>query len=247
MSGVTLSLGPVFFSGFEIPPFLFFGGAQQLAVHKLPGGARVIDAMGRDDAAIRWTGIFTGPEASARALLLDTLRGQGLVLPLSWDIFLYSVVISEFTAEYQAEWWIPYRISCIVLQDEVQMIEAALASITDQATSDLAAAGGFLGGTTINFGAAQTAIANPGATELGTNAYLGAQNAVSGLQGSIASGMGTAASTLATSTGPLATSDAAAGSAALTSATSAAGSLAALSAAQGYVGRTTSNLQNASS
>jgi hypothetical protein len=247
MSDVTLTLGPVLFSGFEIPPFLFFGGAQRLAVHKLPGGARVIDAMGRDDAALRWSGIFTGPAASERALLLDTLRGQGLVLPLSWDIFLYSVVISEFTAEYQAGWWIPYRITCTVLQDELQMIEGVAASLSEQTSGDLATAGSLLGGTNINFAAAQSAIAAPGATTLGTSAYLGAQNAVGGLQSSVASGMGAAASALASSAGPLATSNAAAGAAALTSATSAAGTLAALATAGGYVGRTATNLQNASS
>lgn len=247
MSDVTLTLGPVLFSGFEIPPFLSFGGAQRLAVHRLPGGARVIDAMGRDDATITWSGIFTGAAASERALLLDTLRGAGLTLPLSWDVFFYSVVISEFTAEYQAGWWIPYRIACTVVQDEVQFAEGLVATLTGQATSDLANAATLAQTSDINFAGATSALAAPGATTLGTSAYLGAQNAVGGLQASIAGGMGQAATALAGTAAPLAASNALAGASALSQATAAAGTLAGLAAAQGYVGRTATNLGNASS
>ena len=247
MSDVTLTLGPVLFSGFEIPPFLSFGGAQRLAVHRLPGGVRVIDAMGRDDATITWSGIFTGAAASERALLLDTLRGAGLTLPLSWDVFFYSVVISEFTAEYQAGWWIPYRIACTVVQDEVQFAEGLVATLTGQATSDLANAATLAQTSDINFAGATSALAAPGATTLGTSAYLGAQNAVNGLQASIAGGMGQAATALAGTAAPLAGSNALAGASALSQATAAAGTLAGHAAAQGYVGRTATNLGNASS
>ena len=247
MSDVTLTLGPVLFSGFEIPPFLSFGGTQRLAVHRLPGGARVIDAMGRDDATITWSGIFTGAAASERALLLDTLRGAGLTLPLSWDVFFYSVVISEFTAEYQAGWWIPYRIACTVVQDEVQFAEGLVATLTGQATSDLANAATLAQTSGINFAGATSALAAPGATTLGTSAYLGAQNAINGLQASIAGGMGQAATALAGTAAPLAGSNALAGASALSQATAAAGTLAGHAAAQGYVGRTATNLGNASS
>ena len=50
----TLLLGPVLFRDFELPGQITWGGKQRLAVHHLPGGRRVIDAMGRDDAAIVW-------------------------------------------------------------------------------------------------------------------------------------------------------------------------------------------------
>jgi hypothetical protein len=58
MSDIVLVLGPVAFSDFEDPERIRFGGAQRLAVHKLPGGARVIDALGPDDTEIGWSGIF---------------------------------------------------------------------------------------------------------------------------------------------------------------------------------------------
>ena len=60
-----LTLGSIVFDGFEVPSRVEFGGEQQLAVHKLIGGARVIDALGRDDAALRWRGVLSGAEASS--------------------------------------------------------------------------------------------------------------------------------------------------------------------------------------
>ena len=45
MSNQTLLLGSVQFADFELPTSITWGGAQSLAVHRLPGGVRVIDAM----------------------------------------------------------------------------------------------------------------------------------------------------------------------------------------------------------
>lgn len=87
MPDVVLVLGPVAFADFEIPERIAFGGTQRLAVHKLPGGLRVIDALGRDDRELTWSGIFAGPDATARSRLLDLLRARGAVLPLTWDVF----------------------------------------------------------------------------------------------------------------------------------------------------------------
>ena len=91
-----LVLGPLLLQDFEVPERISWGGAQRLAVHRLPGGARVIDAMGRDDAQIAWTGIFSGADGGARARLVDLMRADGSVWPLTWDNFFYSVVIAEF-------------------------------------------------------------------------------------------------------------------------------------------------------
>ena len=52
VSGVApVILGPIALQGFEVPESITIGGAQRLAIHRLPGGARVIDALGPDDAA----------------------------------------------------------------------------------------------------------------------------------------------------------------------------------------------------
>ena len=62
MSDVALVLGPVLFREFEVPARINFGGRQRVVVHALPGGARVIDVLGRDDAQISFAGIFSGIE-----------------------------------------------------------------------------------------------------------------------------------------------------------------------------------------
>lgn len=59
MSDIVLVLGPIAFADFEIPERIRFGGNQRLAVHQLPGGRRVVDALGRDDGEICWSGVFT--------------------------------------------------------------------------------------------------------------------------------------------------------------------------------------------
>ena len=122
MPDIVLALGPVTFQDFEVPSGINFGGAQRLAVHRLPGGARIIDAMGRDDAQITFSGVFSGPNASWRARSLDELRSAGAVLPITWDAFFLSVIISDFQADYQNGWWIPYSITCIVLRDEASAL-----------------------------------------------------------------------------------------------------------------------------
>ena len=81
MSDFSLTLGPVAFAGFEIPSSITLGGRQRLAIHKLPGGLRIIDALGPDPADLAWSGIFTGPDAADRARLLDAMRVGGLHLP----------------------------------------------------------------------------------------------------------------------------------------------------------------------
>ena len=104
MSDFSLTLGPVAFAGFELPSSITIGGRQRLAIHRLPGGIRVIDALGPDPADIAFSGIFTGPDAADRARLLDALRVTGASLPLAWDAFLYTVIIENFEADYRSPW-----------------------------------------------------------------------------------------------------------------------------------------------
>lgn len=116
MSGTPV-LGPVAFRAFEVPERVSIGGRQKLVVHALPGGGRVVDAMGPDETPIRWSGTFSGVDAAERVRLLERLRRSGQVLPLSWDGWRYSVIIQEFLAEVTSPWWIPYRIEFCVLPE----------------------------------------------------------------------------------------------------------------------------------
>lgn len=105
------------FKGFEVPDFITFGGAQCLAVHKLPGGERIIDSLGRDDAPLEWEGVFTGKSALSRAQFLDGYRVRGAIHKLTWGTFSFNVVIREFRPKYERAFHIPYRIVCEVVED----------------------------------------------------------------------------------------------------------------------------------
>ena len=127
MPGIALSLGPVAFQDFEIPPSIAFGGKQRVAVHYLSSGQRVMEALGPDDATISFAGMLSGPSASQRARDIDALRSLGQSLILAWDAFSYPVIIASFQAEYRNQWWIPYRISCTVLSNpQGQELDVAL-------------------------------------------------------------------------------------------------------------------------
>ena len=140
-----LQLGSIDFDGFELPSSIGFGGAQQLAVHKLVGGARVIDALGRDDASVEWSGVLTGSDAADRARTLDAFRVAGNLQTLTWDAFCYSVIIAKLRMDFRNPWWIPYRISCTIERDLAQGITIVPPTDTASVLADLASAGQFVG------------------------------------------------------------------------------------------------------
>ncbi len=137
MSDATLSLGPIVFRDFEIPASITFGGRQRLAVHYLSTGRRVTDILGPDDAAISFAGVLSGPLAAGRAREIDTLRTLGQPLALAWNTFKYPVLIAAFQAEYRNQWWIPYKISCSVIENPVLVDFSAALSMTDEALAAL--------------------------------------------------------------------------------------------------------------
>ncbi|WP_435018498.1 hypothetical protein TA3x_000472 [Tundrisphaera sp. TA3] len=116
---ITLTLGDVSFRGFEIPESIDFGGEQALVVHKLPGGARTIDAMGRDDREIPWSGRFRGFDAESRAKQLDAYRIAGEPLTLTWGGFRYRVVVRSFEAKFHQPFEITYSITVCVAGDDL--------------------------------------------------------------------------------------------------------------------------------
>jgi hypothetical protein len=133
MADTILQLGDFVFSAYEIPESITFGGEQKLAVHKLPGGVRVVQAMGRDDASLSWSGLMFGSGATDRAKYLDYLRVQGKQLLLTWADFKYTVVIESFHATYQRKYQIPYQISCCVVTDQTNQTTKPVESGFDKA------------------------------------------------------------------------------------------------------------------
>lgn len=233
MSGIALILGPVVFQDFEAAAGIRFGGEQRIIVHKLPGGTRVIDSLGRDDAEITLSGTFSGPDGTLRARMLDELRAEGSVLPLTWDVFFYSVVIRDFQADYRNSYWIPYRLACTVLRDEAAALLEAGLSLVGSIVADVAAAAGqSLSG--IDFSTAASAVASPGATTLRTGSYNQAFGALGAVQSSTTAGLSNVGTSLDMASATLATTaDPIAGTTALNAATSAAGQLSALAVARG--------------
>ncbi|MEX3628334.1 MAG: hypothetical protein VB138_01510 [Burkholderia sp.] len=113
----VLTLGDFEFARYEIPEKITFGGEQALAVHELVGGVRVVDAMGRIDGPLEWSGLFIGETALERARYLDGLRIAGKELTLFWSELAYRVVIKSFRCDFEKSYKLPYSISCIVVED----------------------------------------------------------------------------------------------------------------------------------
>ena len=245
MSDVALLLGPVMFQDFEVPSGINFGGRQRLALHQLPGGTRIIDALGRDDAQISFAGIFRGSNATLRARMLDELRIAGATLPLTWDVFFYTVLISDFRADYRNSWWIPFRIICTVLCDEASALISSVISLATMALGDIGTAIGYASAGGVDLSGTQVALSAPGATTRGTAAYTAAQASLTDAQSSIDASAAPANATLSGLDFTDMTT-AQEGVSGLLTATNVCGQLSALSAARPYVIRTATNMTNAS-
>ena len=175
---VTLVLGPVVFSAFEIPDEISFGDTQRLTVHEIPGGTRVFDLLGPAPADISWSGIFSGTDAVVRAQLLDRLLTQGGLFPLVWGAFSYTVAIKNFSARFHNAAWIPYKLTVSVLQDNSTVNSSPTQSLINDALSDATTAASFAATAGTSLSGLQTALATPGATTLGTTAYVTANQMI---------------------------------------------------------------------
>ena len=245
MTDIVLLLGPIVFKDFEVPAGIAFGGTQRLAIHRLPGGTRVIDALGRDDANLIFAGIFSGSDATLRARALDELRSAGLPLPFTWDVFFYSVIIDRFQANYENSNWIPYRISCTVIRDEASALIQTAVSLATAALADVSSALASAAVAGINLSDTQSAIVASGATTSGTAAFAAANSSLSSAQSTLDTGLVASEASLSGS-GLIGATTANAGVTGLSQATNAAGKLSQISQARSYLGRTIVNLAKAS-
>jgi hypothetical protein len=221
-----LIIGGVALTGFEVPSQVVFGGEQRLAIHKLIGGTRVIDAMGRDDSAVKWCGIFSGSDAGARARMLDAMRVAGNPLSLSWDEFCYTVIIDSLSMEFRNPWWIPYDISCTVVSDQAQSLLDYAPDLSDVILADLTSAALYYN---VSNSIAATSVSD--ALTQGNAGYAAATTTLAGTVQSINAAIQASQVNLASTN--------------LATLVSASGTLAQLCAARGYVERSISNLNGA--
>jgi hypothetical protein len=221
-----LMIGDLALTEFEVPGQVSFGGEQKLTVHTLIGGTRIIDAMGRDDSAIRWSGIFSGSDAGSRARVLDAMRVAGAPLSLSWDEFCYTVIIESLSMEFRNPWWIPYSISCTVVSDQAQRVIDYAPDLSDAILGDLTTASLYCDVST-----AISATSVSDALTEGNTDYTAATNALAGTAQAINTAIEASQLNLASTN--------------LTTLVSASGTLAQLCAARGYVERSINNLSGA--
>ncbi|MBV9984501.1 hypothetical protein [Bradyrhizobium sp.] len=133
---MPLLLGDILFQDFEIPDRITgLGGRQALTKHRLIGGKRSVNAMGPDDSDPAWSGRFQGGDAIGRARLIDAMRLAGQAVTLSFGSVLMSVVIEEFTYDYEREWQVLYNIRCYVVNVIIPAVDQSLAALI---TGDLA-------------------------------------------------------------------------------------------------------------
>jgi hypothetical protein len=256
----TLTIGPMQLTGLELPESMPVGGKHLIGVHMMVGGGLCFDAMGAVENSISWSGKFTGPNRSVRVRLLDSIRKSGAVVTLAWDVFSYQVIVSEFAADTKSVDPVPYKITCMVLQDNSASLGSAVVSLVAQLVADVAS-GNVVGALSVAsagvaplISAASAAVAVPGATTLGTSAYAAALIAVNSTGSSIDAALGSANLTLGQYGASLLNSSQAATmpasipalSADVNGAARSAGDVANLASAAGYFGRASVNLQNAS-
>jgi hypothetical protein len=245
MSNVTLLLGPISFQDFEVPPNINIGGAQRLVIHRLPGGTRVIDALGRDDMDISFSGTFSGRNATLRARLIDEMRVSGLPMPLTWDVFFYSVIVKKIEADYRCGWWIPYHLTCTVVCDEASSAVASVISLADDALSDVTTASTFAIAAGFDLSDTQSAVGMPDAAVKGTASYSSTLVTIAIASVLVGSGISQAEVALGAASWPV-EGHASSAAGILNGIVAAAQRISSLTVAQAYLGRASINLENAS-
>ncbi|MGI4793144.1 MAG: hypothetical protein ACRYG8_03480 [Janthinobacterium lividum] len=244
VSGAAVTLGGVGLTGMEVPARIPFGGDQRLVVHKMPGGGRVVDALGRDDRDIEWSGTFTGSNAVSRALQLDALRVAGRKVVLTWGNFRRTVVVKTFDCDYgSAGSLLPYRVVCVVVTVGASTSQPTLLSSVAFDISSALDLPALLPAAQTVVSTAQSALPVAAVLTKGSPAFLALSSAVGS-----ASSATSAASTLAdTQLAGVAAAGTASGAtfgglSNLTLASAAADAQAAAVQATGFIGRAVKNL-----
>ncbi len=233
-------LGSVIFEGHEVPSRIGVGGAHAVTIHRLPGGGRIVDAMGVDDSAISWAGFFTGPFAATRARLVDSIRQSGEMVELSFGDYAFNVVVVHFEYDLQDRGaLIAYRIRTETIPDTVAQLDDSEADTASSLSADIASATTALSGFGLTSSQAAlssvtSAIALPGpSTSPGNLATVGLAVQAAGI---VVQSIVIASAKSLPAAGDSRTLGVAT-SRGLIAATAAAGSLAAATQAIGYVNR----------
>jgi hypothetical protein len=141
----VLILGPFVFTDFSVPERLPFGGRQQMHIHRMPGGSRVIDCMGPDDIDRIWNGTLWGDTALSDALALDAMRQAGEPLAYSNGVEARTAVILEFLPLVRKVTCVEYSIAIVMADGGSDGASGfGLSAIDSLIGADLSAAIGLL-------------------------------------------------------------------------------------------------------
>jgi hypothetical protein len=213
-----------------VPSSVRFGGRHRLVVHKLSDGRRIVESLGPDDGEITFQGTFSGANAEARIRAFNSLRLSGDAVWLVWESFRRLVVVKNLIADYHSPWWIPYRISCIVVDQEGTDTNLT-SSLWVMISSDLGQATSAAYGQSISLDSLQATLATSNVLTAGTSNH---GRAVSALEATLASVRVQIHQSSAGLAAPVGT---AVNISAFTNRVNCAGSLAAAVAVSAYVGR----------
>ena len=138
----TLVLGGISFDDWSTPDKMPFGGKQITAVHRLPGGARVVDTLGPDEMDVQFTGMMYANNAYGVADALDAIRKSGAQVPLIFAGRFYLVIVAEVVADIRRyPQLMNYHISCLVVQNNMAGPLSALTStVSSLVSADMATA-----------------------------------------------------------------------------------------------------------
>lgn len=125
MPDIQLRLGNVTFADFELPEEIdHFGGLQNLAKHKFPGGIITVQELGAfPPDIIRWSGVFMnydGVDLNDRIRAIDQMRTSGQQQLLSYGQFNYDVIVWSFATKPRNIFQVPYTIELVTFDDLTQ-------------------------------------------------------------------------------------------------------------------------------
>lgn len=133
--------GGLVLTGMEVPDVIRDGGSQQVVVHRLPGGGRVIDAVGNDPGRLELSGMFLGPTAIARARLLKQMRIAGKSVAFSGAGLSLTVKITQYWYDYQKKGLvIPYRLTLEQPAQQPPVVGVSSSSLSSLIGKDAASA-----------------------------------------------------------------------------------------------------------
>lgn len=116
---VVLTLGGFGFTTHELPDTIHWGLDENINLHELIGGNRVLDMMGDKPKDFTWSGWFIGPNAADRAADLYALEQKKGLINLQFGPISSNVVISSLELSMQHNFYrIPYSITCIVVNND---------------------------------------------------------------------------------------------------------------------------------